>query len=181
MMLPNYAIWKKNTFDCERFSQVSNFLHILQNYNMQMRFLVTSVILLGIVRIIYLMSPSVNRPYWDPPNPLWGPQNPLWSAFTTSAVLCGSTWISRTFWGHHCPGTSLTFSIWDDPLPQPYDGWANRWTSTAVLSHFVTTKDRKIFDASSHLYICVSVWRSVHPSVDWMATCFFDAKNVQFS
>ena len=146
-----------------------------------MRFLVTSVILLGIVRIIYLMSPSVNRPYWDPPNPLWGPQNPLWSAFTTSAVLCGSIWISRTFWGHHCPGTSLTFSIWDDPLPQPYDGWANRWTSTAVLSHFVTTKDRKILYASSHLYICVSVWRSVHPSVDWMATCFFDAKNVQFS
>ena len=46
---PHLRPLEKITFDRKRFIEVLNFLFIVKNYNMQMRFLVTSLILPGIV------------------------------------------------------------------------------------------------------------------------------------
>ena len=114
-----------------------------------MRFLVTSLIRLSIVRINYLMFPLMNRPRWDPPNLLRGPQNPLWSPLTTSAVLTeiymnlpyffeAITIPSEAFPHSHCFiqfEPSLTLTIWYDPLPYSSDWWANGWTSTAQQAY----------------------------------------------
>ena len=93
---------------------------------MQMRFLVTSLIRLSIVRINYLMFPLMNRPRWDPPNLLRGLQNPLWSPLTTSAVLIGFN-MNLPYFSRPSPSPLKHFrthivSFNSNPLwPSPFD------------------------------------------------------------